>query len=474
MASIESNLLMSGFWRATGHSGVPALSEYHLDWWNGFNKNFNEDLADATKDTSGMTVHQGGDYRVSTAYFSRGDGAVILPAEHNKYQDKAWHGKAPPRREDGLQRLYIRDVEWFTIGDNLERIELIKRRIMTEGAVGTCYASNARYLAKGNIHYQPISATGDPNHSVAIVGWDDNKIAVDDDAKKAPKPGAWLIKNSWGTNRGDQGYYWISYYDKHAARHVELGAVSFRNVEPLTYTDIYYHDNHGWRDTLTNVSQAFNAFSATGKQLIKAVSFFTTKHDVRYTVRLYSEFTNGRLDGELASKTGTIPFTGFHTINLDAPLLVQKGDKLYAYVELSDGGHAIDRTSIIPVLLDDQPQPPQPPVTGGQPPAGQTQPPAGQTQPPAGQPQPQQPGRRGGRGGGGGGGGGKPTVISKANPGESFYHDGGWKDLYDYKFADEKHNHTANFCIKVLAVSLEPKAAPAAIIAAEPVKEPGK
>jgi hypothetical protein len=118
------------------------------------------------------------------------------------------------------------------------------------------------------------------------------------------------------------------------------------------------------------------------------------------------------------------------------------------------------------VLLDDQPQPPQPPVTGGQPPAGQTQ-------PPAGQPQPQQPGRRGGRGGGGGGGG-KPTVISKANPGESFYHDGGWKDLYDYKFADEKHNHTANFCIKVLAVSLEPKAAPAAIIAAEPVKEPGK
>src|SRR5436309_3494455 len=92
MASIESNLLMSGFWRATGRTDVPALSEYHLDWWNGFNKNFNEDLADAAKDpTTGMTVHSGGDYRVSTAYFSRGDGAVILPADHNRYSDKAWH-----------------------------------------------------------------------------------------------------------------------------------------------------------------------------------------------------------------------------------------------------------------------------------------------------------------------------------------------------------------------------------------------
>src|SRR5262249_23200700 len=51
---------------------------------------------------------------------------------------------------------------------------------------------------------------------------------------------------------------------------------------------------------------------------------------------------------------------------------------------------------------------------------------------------------------------GKPWVISKAELKQSFYFDSGeWKDLYDYKFNDPKFEHSANFCIKALAVSAE-------------------
>ncbi|KXK57271.1 MAG: Cathepsin L [Chlorobi bacterium] len=42
---------------------------------------------------------------------------------------------------------------------------------------------------------------GIPNHVVTIVGWDDSKGSK----------GCWLVKNSWGTGWGENGYIWIPY-----------------------------------------------------------------------------------------------------------------------------------------------------------------------------------------------------------------------------------------------------------------------
>ena len=266
MAAIESNILVSGSWKKLGSSGIPAFSEYHLDWWNGFNRHKNDDVSDLAKEPSGLTVHQGGDYRVSAAYISRGDGVVPCPWTESKI-DVTWYAKIPDRSHPDYKRFYVRDIEWFVMGDNLENIDAIKRRIMKEGAMGTAYAVNKGLISKDFVHYQPTTHPSKPNHAVAIAGWDDDKVSADPD-KKTPKPGAWLIKNSWGlVNKktgkpsGEAGYYWISYYDKVCCRDPEMGAVSFRNVEPMKYSHVYYHDYHGWRDTL-NVVKAFNVFKA--------------------------------------------------------------------------------------------------------------------------------------------------------------------------------------------------------------------
>ena len=184
---------------------------------------------------------------------------------------------------------------------------------MTHGAIGTGYAAGVQ-ASKGNFHYQPPSSNAKQNHAVAIVGWDDDKIDAD---MKAPKPGAWLIKNSWGTKAGDQGYYWISYYDKHCARDPEMGAVSFRNIEPMRYHEFYYHDYHGWRDTLKNVAKAFNAFPPWPINACKLSAFIQRRTMSTYTAKIYSTFEKGQLSGQLAVKSGTIPVTGFHTIDLD-------------------------------------------------------------------------------------------------------------------------------------------------------------
>ncbi|MBI2805666.1 MAG: hypothetical protein HYX68_11870 [Planctomycetes bacterium] len=443
IAAIESNLLVSGAWKKLGGSQTLALSEYHLDWWNGFNQHQNTDNANVGKDRTGLLVHLGGDYRVSAAYIARGDG--VVPASWTEDRrvtmpvlgiglDPSWYRYAPAKVDPRLKRYYVRDIEWFTIGANLENIDVIKTRVVRHGAVGTAMAVNKTLMSKDSVHYQPLDHKYKPNHAVAIAGWDDNKVSSDP-TKKLPKPGCWLIKNSWGTDRGDKGYYWISYYDKVCCRDQEMGAVSFRNVEPMKYTHVYYHDYHGWRGTMKEINKAFNRFVATANHKLGSLSFYTAADNVRYTAKIYSKFENGELKGLRATKSGMIEVTGFHTVDLDAPINVAKGETFIVYVEFSTGGHAIDRTSEIEVLLS----PLRPvgdeglAVRGVQPKKKKKAGPKGPTGPNGG-----------------------PIVISRANPGESYYHDGtAWRDLYDHRFnnpAWATFDRTANFCMKALVI----------------------
>jgi len=382
MAAMESNLLMTGVWADAGEAGEPNLAEYHLDWWNGFNQHNNDDAVPPTG--TGLTVHQGGDYLVAAAYMARGEGPV-------RDVDGQSYYTPPLRADDSFHVYYARHVEWYTAGAGLEHLDDIKQAVLDHGAVGTCIYVGFTFFYNGNEDfYQPPTDTNAPNHAVAIVGWDDNRLT------RAPQRGAWLCKNSWGATWSGDGYFWVSYCDKWVGRHPDMGAVSFRDVQPNVWDHIYSHDYHGWRATLIGAGRAFNAFTATDDQALDAVGFYTTADNVGYTVTVYDRFQDGMLLDPLAAVSGTMARRGFHTVGLPEPVALAAQDAFFVCLQTSNAEHAYDCTSEIATLLGG-------PMSG-------------------------------------------TLVPSAAETGQSYYWDGvEWMDLYDL-------DSSANFCVKALAV----------------------
>ncbi|TAM47822.1 MAG: hypothetical protein EPN53_11130 [Acidobacteria bacterium] len=87
----------------------------------------------------------------------------------------------------------------YLISDTkIPTVAAIKQAILTYGAVTAYVYVDRTFQAYTGGVYNNTKTYRYTNHQIQLVGWDDSKSA-------------WLLKNSWGTGWGIDGYMWITY-----------------------------------------------------------------------------------------------------------------------------------------------------------------------------------------------------------------------------------------------------------------------
>ena len=224
---------------------------------------------------------------------------------------------------------HIQDAVLIPPRRNVDNTKMLKETLVNYGGVTVhilgASANNPYYNPTTHAQYCDDKEIGG-NHFVTLVGWDDN-YSKDNFKITPPGNGAWICKNSWGTDWGENGFFYVSYYDTTIAMGPESVGYIISNTE--NYTGSYQYDMQfdGFFIDGGKTVTFINSYNAIDNELISAVGTYFNNAGEQYTIKVLVD------DVEVYIQSGTSTHRGFETVKLNKKIAVNAGHKFSVQIQ---------------------------------------------------------------------------------------------------------------------------------------------
>lgn len=272
--------------------------------------------------------NDGGEYTMATAYLVSWQGPVF--EADDPYGDGI--------SDDTLTAVkHVQEVQIIAEKD----YEGIKEAVYKYGGVQSSLYTSLTSPASKSIYYNReknaycYKGEERPNHDIVIIGWDDN-FSKDNFNMNLEGDGAFICQNSWGESFGDDGVFYVSYYDTNIGIH---NVVYSRVDDTNNYDYIYQSDLCGWVGQLgygyENVYFA-NVYTAKSDEYIEAAGFYATGADTKYEIYYIDNFeSTDSFDNRRLVTKGEFKNAGYYTVDFEEKIPVDAGEKFAIMVYIT-------------------------------------------------------------------------------------------------------------------------------------------
>ncbi len=216
-------------------------------------------------------------------------------------------------------------TEWRLVAEDTASI---KSALYQYGPMYTAmYSSDPAFSAYTGGVYD-YGGSEEADHAVLIAGWDDS----------LGENGAWIVKNSWGTGWGMDGYFHIAYGAAQIGTSTAVVS-SYADSDP-SHT-LFSYDEGG----LTNMvgygaETGWGAvrFTPTSNGTLRYVHFWTVSTNASYQINIYDGVNGGTMGNLLTTQSGACSEFGYYRVELSSPVLVTAGDDFVVAVRFVTPG----------------------------------------------------------------------------------------------------------------------------------------